>query len=218
MDIKIGKNKIKVVDDFLNDEDFNNLVKLNINTHPVKDFNIYHNEINENGILKSTIDKTIITKIHKNYHHKAIQILKDLNEEKVKLYDYSDLTIIVTNKNSKFPIHDDTPNKLLSGVIYISPQSNKGTSFFEDKKGRNEKYINWKPNRAVFFSRKERETWHSYEGDNLNHRIVLVYNLMTNKIREVYKVEKKIIILEILDGKLILIYLDILKRIFNNAF
>ncbi len=191
MDIKIGKNKIKVVDDFLNDEDFNNLVKLNINTHPVKDFNIYHNEINENGILKSTIDKTIITKIHKNYHHKAIQILKDLNEEKVKLYDYSDLTIIVTNKNSKFPIHDDTPNKLLSGVIYISPQSNKGTSFFEDKKGRNEKYINWKPNRAVFFSRKERETWHSYEGDNLNHRIVLVYNLMTNKIREVYKVEKK---------------------------
>ena len=67
MDIKIGKIKIKVVDDFLNDEDFNNLVKLNINTHPVKDFNIYHNEINENGILKSTIDKTIITKIHKNY-------------------------------------------------------------------------------------------------------------------------------------------------------
>ena len=38
----------------------------------VKDFNIYHNEINENGILKSTIDKTIITKIHKNYHYNLI--------------------------------------------------------------------------------------------------------------------------------------------------
>ena len=191
MDIKIGKNKIKVIDNFLNNEDLDNLIKLKIDTHPVKDFNIYHNEINENGILKSTIDKTLITKLNKNYHNKAIEILKDLNEEKAKLYDYSDFTIIVTNKNSKFPIHDDTPNKLLSGVIYISPQSNRGTSFFEDKKGTNEKYIDWKPNRAVFFSRKERETWHSYEGDNLNHRIVLVYNLMTNKIREVYKVEKK---------------------------
>ena len=46
-------------------------------------------------------------------------------------------------------------------------------------------------NRAVFFSRKERETWHSYEGDGKSDRIALIYNLMTNNIRDVYKVEKK---------------------------
>ena len=42
-----------------------------------------------------------------------------------------------------------------------------------------------------FFSRKERETWHSYEGDGKSDRIALIYNLMTNNIRDVYKVEKK---------------------------
>ena len=42
-----------------------------------------------------------------------------------------------------------------------------------------------------FFSRKERETWHSYEGDGKSDRIALIYNLMTNKIKDVYKIEKK---------------------------
>ena len=51
--------------------------------------------------------------------------------------------------------------------------------------------INWKTNRAVFFSRVERETWHSYEGDGLNDRIALVYNLMTRRIKDVFKVENK---------------------------
>ena len=39
-------------------------------------------------------------------------------------------------------------------------------------------------NRAVFFSRKERETWHSYEGDRKSERIALVYNLMTSKLKK----------------------------------
>ena len=42
-----------------------------------------------------------------------------------------------------------------------------------------------------FFSRKERETWHSYEGDGKSDRIALIYNLMTNKIKDVYEIEKK---------------------------
>ena len=53
--------------------------------------------------------------------------------------------------------------------------------------------MEWKVNRAVFFSRKERETWHSYEGDKHNDRIALVYNLKTTKIRAVYEIEKKTI-------------------------
>ena len=38
------------------------------------------------------------------------------------------------------------------------------------------KTIDWKKNRAVF-SRKEFETWHSYEGNKISNRIALVYNL-----------------------------------------
>ena len=51
--------------------------------------------------------------------------------------------------------------------------------------------IKWKPNRAVFFSRGERETWHSYAADGKSNRIALVYNLMTNNLKEVYRIEKK---------------------------
>ena len=76
-------------------------------------FQIYHNEIDNHRIIKSVIDKNLLFRLHQNYHSKAIDILNEINPEKVKLYDYSDFTIIVTNKDVKFPIHDDTPNKLL---------------------------------------------------------------------------------------------------------
>ena len=184
-------NKLKIIDDFLSKDDYQSLLNLDIRNKINKKFNIYHNEINDNGIITSSIDKQLIQKLHKSYHMKALSILKEINKDKAELYDYSDFTIIVTEKNSKFPIHDDTPNKLLSGVIYLSPEKNNGTFFYNDKKGSNKTNAEWKPNRGVFFSRKERNTWHSYEGDGKNNRVVLVYNLMTYKIKEVYKIEKK---------------------------
>ena len=52
-------------------------------------------------------------------------------------------------------------------------------------------FIDWKQNRGVFFSRKERETWHTYKGDGINNRVALVYNLNTYRIKEVYRIEKK---------------------------
>ena len=53
------------------------------------------------------------------------------------------------------------------------------------------KVVDWKINRGVFFSRTERSTWHSYQGDGISNRIVLVYNLMTYRIADVFKIEKK---------------------------
>ena len=79
----------------------------------------------------------------------------------------------------------------MSGVIYLYPNLNTGTIFYKNKKGDDKKTIEWKQNRAVFFSRIERETWHSYEGNRISDRVALVYNLMTRKIKEVYKIEKK---------------------------
>ena len=160
--------KVKVLDNFLSANDYNELCKLKFNIDRNKEINIFNNEINDNGIIKSSIDENLLLRLHKNYHSKAISILGQLNQSKVNLYEYSDFTIIVTSKNARFPIHDDTPNKLLSGVIYLSPQKNTGTSFYTDKKGSNKTDITWKTNRAVFFSRKERQTWHSYKGDGLN--------------------------------------------------
>ncbi len=183
--------KIKVIDDFLDKQDFEDLRKLGNNLNNKKDFNVYHNKINNSGVIDTVIDENLLKRIHKNYHEKAMNILKEICPEKLSLYEYSDFTIIVTKKDSKFPIHDDTPRKLLSGVIYLEPDKNFGTIFYSDKKGSNKNKIEWKQNRAVFFSRRERETWHSYEGDGLSNRITLVYNLNTNNIKAVYDIEKK---------------------------
>ena len=185
------KYKTKVIDNFLKKEDFDDLCGLNLQNNFKNEFKVYHNEINNNQIINSTINDDLLRKIHDNYFSKAMDILKEICPEKMSLYDYSDFTIIITKKDSKFPIHDDTPNKLLSGVIYLYPEKNSGTIFYSDKKGSDKTTVEWKPNRAVFFSRKEKETWHSYEGDGVNKRVVLVYNLMTNKIKEVYKIENR---------------------------
>ena len=183
--------KIKILDGFLEKEDFLDLCNLDIDKEIKEGFKVYHNEINESGVKTSSIDKNLLIRIHKNCHSKAIQVLQELYPEKKKLYDYSAFTIIVTSKDSKFPIHDDTPNKILSGVVYLFPEKNSGTVFYNNKNGNDELGIEWKQNRAVFFSRKEGETWHSYKGDGKSNRVALVYNLMTYKIKKVYEVEKK---------------------------
>jgi hypothetical protein len=184
--------KIEVIDNFFNKDDFiklNSLVLRNIGTNEI---DIYHNTINKMGdVIETCINRDIIIGLHQRYHKKLLKILKTLDEEKSLLYDYSDLTIIQTGKNYKYPIHDDTPNKLLSGVIYLKPEKNTGTIFYSNKDGSNKNIVDWKQNRAVFFSRKERESWHSYEGDGVSTRVALVYNLMTRKIKQVYKIEKK---------------------------
>ena len=177
-------------DNFLNENDFNNLINLKIDSVEETSTKVYHNSISDDGVIdNSLISAELLEKLHSNYHQKALKILNDIAPEKVNLYDYSEFMIIKSGKNYKFPIHDDTPNKLLSGVIYLYPEKNTGTLFYSDKKGSEKKIIDWKPNRAVFFSRVERKTWHSFEGDGKSDRIVLVYNLVAKDLRKVFQVE-----------------------------
>ena len=184
--------EIKIIDNFLSDSDFKKITSLTLDQIPENSIKVYHNEIDKrNNIQKSCLESSLIETLHKNYHQKAFKILENLNYKKSKLYDYSDFTIIKTGKNYKYPIHDDTPNKLLSGVIYLQPKINTGTIFYKNKKGAGREEVGWKENRAVFFSRTERESWHSYQGNGISDRVALVFNLMTTNIKEVYKIEKK---------------------------
>lgn len=185
------KKNIHIIDNFFDENTFSELNSLKLDDVEPNKVKVYHNKIYKNDIDQSCIDKNLIQSIHKNYHSKLFNLLKNISEEKTKIYDYSDLTIIKTGKNYKFPIHDDTPNKLLSGVIYLYPTNNSGTIFYKNRKGDEKEMIDWKQNRAVFFSRSERETWHSYEGDGISDRVALVYNLMTNNIKKVYEIEGK---------------------------
>ncbi len=195
--------KIKIIDNFLAAEDFKKVSKVHLEKIGNKDIKVYHNSIVNNKVINSEcIDSDFLINLNKKYHSKALNILNELNKDKVKLYDYSEFHIIETGADCSFPIHDDTPNKLLSGVIYLSPSQNSGTNFFSSKSGKSKKTIPWKLNRAVFFSRIERETWHSYNGDGKNNRVVLVYNLMTNRLKDVFKVEKKLFFLGFLRYKI----------------
>lgn len=194
---------IKIIENFLTKDDFNELCSLELKNTERNKINVYHNEINNNNEIKNDcIKKEVLERLNKNYHSKAIKILKELNPSKVNLYDYSEFHIIETGADYKFPIHDDTPNKLLSGVVYLKPNKNNGTIFYENKNGDGKKEMEWKTNRAIFFSRKERATWHSYQGDGKTNRIVLVYNLMTRRIREVFRAENKSFIIGYLRYKL----------------
>ena len=90
--------------------------------------------------------------------------------------------VVKSGYEYKFPIHDDIPAKLLSRVIYLHPNENKGTVFYRNKKGDGKNEIKWKTNRAVFFSRTERRDLALFWSDGKNDRLVLVYNLMTKDI------------------------------------
>ncbi len=162
--------KIEIIDQFLNQEDYLELCNLKLNFKSTNNtIKVFHNKIDYNfNVTQYSIDPLIIKKLQSNYHERAIGILKNICPEKADLYDYSDFTLICTDKNYRFPIHDDIPNKLLSGVIYLSPSENVGTIFYSDKLGNNKKIIEWKKNRGVFFSRREQETWHSYEGNGIS--------------------------------------------------
>jgi len=181
--------KLEIIENFLSKEDLSELQSINLQKTNYKQMNVYVNKIKDNLVSGKGINEDSVKRLNKNYHSKAISILNKLYPEKAKLYEYSEFGITDTGPDYEFPIHNDTPNKLLSGVIYISPLENVGTKFYSDKKGRNERYVDWKINRAVFFSRDENKSWHSFNGDKTQVRRVLIYNLMTTNVKEVCKIE-----------------------------
>ena len=95
--------KIKIFDNFLETEDLKELSIYAKNLNNDRDVHVFHNEIDiNNKILNESIDKGLILILNKKYLEKGISILKELNEEKVSLIDYSDFTIIKTKKKRNF--------------------------------------------------------------------------------------------------------------------
>lgn len=111
------------------------------------------------------------------HHDQMMQLLEELAPEKVALYDHSDIHTVITGKDYKFQIHNDFYEKILSVVVYLAPEKNRGTLMYSNKAGADEEEVEWKQNRAMIFSREENVTWHAYGGDGISNRLVLVYNL-----------------------------------------
>tara|TARA_X000000950_G_scaffold237801_1_gene289573 strand:- start:1841 stop:2473 length:633 start_codon:yes stop_codon:yes gene_type:complete len=184
--------KIKTIDNFLEKKDLESLNSLKFN--PIVDNGVSYYQClidKNNNFINSENENKIINNIFEKYNDILLKILKELNLEKLDLYDYSMISLARTGKDFKFPIHDDTPEKILSGVIYLNPEINSGTNFYDGKHSATKKSVEWKKNRAVFFSREERKTWHSFEGHEAGERRVLVYNLCTKQLKKVFHIEKK---------------------------
>ena len=182
--------KYKIIDNFLNQEHFKKLCELNLEIVDPNNIKVYKNKIDKfNNLNTSCLSNDLLKELHNEYNKKAMNILGELAPKKLDLYDYSEFHIVETGKNYEFPIHRDTPNKLLSGVIYLNPRKNKGTFVYENQQGKNKREIEWKQNRAFFFSRSQNYSWHSYEGDKNTNRLALVYNLMTYDLKKACELE-----------------------------
>ena len=183
-------DKAEVIENFLNKEDFEELSTLTLEDVKDNEKKVYHNRIWKDGTIESDCIKSeSIKRLHKNYHSVAIKILNKYAPRKTELYQYSDFHIVKAGSNFSFPIHTDTHNKLLSGVVYLTPKKNMGTTLYSTDKKKS-KTIEWKQNKALFFSRTD-DTLHSYSSDSISDRITLIYNLMTVDLKGVCKAEKK---------------------------
>ena len=149
---------IKVIDNFLEKKDFDQIVSIKLSRTDRDKIKVYHNMIDKNENIKvECLNSELLKKLHHNYHTKAMNLLKELNPLKAELYDYSEFHIIETGADYEFPIHDDTPDKLLSGVVYLKPEENTGTIFYENRNGDGKNIVEWKMNRGVFFQEAKKK-------------------------------------------------------------
>ena len=180
--------KYKVFDNFLTNEDFQAVTNLNLGEISNTGKRVFHNRIYKNGNIESScINKEIIKRMHEEYFPQALNVLEELSPKKIDLYEYSEFHIVITGKDYKYPIHVDAHSKLLSGVIYLKPEKNNGPRLYEENK-KNFIDLEWKPNRALFFSRSK-NSFHSYKSNGISDRITLIYNLMTTNVKEVCKID-----------------------------
>tara|TARA_B100000035_G_scaffold68160_1_gene55695 strand:- start:1630 stop:2160 length:531 start_codon:yes stop_codon:yes gene_type:complete len=72
----------------------------------------------------------------------------------------------------RYKLHSEAPNKLMSLVVYLGPEDNRGTRLF-DKDKKFVKEIEWKPNRAMLFCGEDDVTWHDYLCDKGKFRMTI---------------------------------------------
>ena len=75
-----------------------------------------------------------------------------------------------------YRLHLDTDKKIMTSVVYLSPQENVGTKFYENGKGDGMYEDPWKVNCGYIFCRSE-NSWHNYENPQSNIRWVAMYNI-----------------------------------------
>ncbi len=170
-----------IEDNFLDREHYKELFKYkDLKLKSDTDIAIIKNRIWIDGKTEGQLPADYLIEFDKYYSKKMHSYLEKLAPEKVPSIKWLELNLVFTGKNCKFPIHEDSPNKLLSVVVYLYPKVNTGTILYSDENGNDKTVVDWVPNRALIFSREAGVTWHSYEGDGVSTRYALVANLRSD--------------------------------------
>ena len=169
-----------VEDNFLNKQHFDFLLKFY--TQDIKDdsIGISKNKIWLDGNVEGKLNKKYLTTFYNDYSEKLASYLKKLAPERINSAKWLELNLVWSGKQYKHRIHEDSPNKLLSVVIYLHPEESSGTFLYSDQKGSDKTEVEWIKNRALIFARQEGVTWHSYEGDGKSNRFALVVNVRSD--------------------------------------
>lgn len=182
-----------VIDDFLISEHIDALVEISRGLVVEGDeVLIIHNQYNRHGerISSPSNFQKVFGDIFCSKKSEALQLLNRLAPNKMPLFEYADLHLVLTGKNHRFPIHEDVVDKLLSIVVYLSPSANRGTLLYSGPSDQSMvEEVDWKVNRALVFSRRNGESFHSYESDGMSQRVCLVFNLMTRDLLASYRAE-----------------------------
>jgi hypothetical protein len=175
--------KYEIVDNFLTLEDLAYLQSLLETLEPKSDSQTSFRNVRNSIPNKNTISNEKFKQLEEAYLPRAVEILRRLAPHKLDLVDDVVFNLQATPPNFSFPVHLDDRKKVLSGVIYLKPNLCTGTILHKGLDDDSGEEIPWVVNRAFFFSRTPTDSWHSYKGDGVGYRWVLIFNLITYQER-----------------------------------
>lgn len=160
-----------ITDDFLDQSDLENIIAV------AKKFDTPEPKMRH--VIREGIVDVIDTQYYcEKYRKKLTDIYYDLNGFPCPKYTVS-MCLTLTGRGYVHKAHCDAPHKLLSSVVYISPEHETGTYYNEDDTmDWNSPEAPWKVNRAFSFSAKQGVTWHRFRS-LVDKRVTVNFHLST---------------------------------------
>ena len=131
------------------------------------------------GTASATINEPLnsqITEVAKEFISKAFSKLNTPNRQG-SLENIRNLLVFRT-PHHQYHIHEDSPQKLMSIVVYLVPTNADGTTIHNTDQSYSHD-IEWKVNRALAFVPSD-NTWHSIGSKISQDRITLNINVMVD--------------------------------------
>jgi len=177
-----------IVDDFISKDSINYFHESWNHSNP----NPYSNPIiTESSFIKELTEEIgeRFTLAFNNFYHQLN--VGGIGDETPYCMESPKCKLIVHDPFSELQrdIHLDSNDKAFSGVLYLSKEGT-GTSLYYPN-GKRHSQVEWKPNRALLFTRKQsgkNATYHAVENDIPFQRVTFIMNLH----RDVEKVKQAI--------------------------